>query len=89
MGPTFFFSLPASRISPPPGKCPVAPLVNHAFSGREVNGGASTGMRASNEASRDLIGAESKPGPSAVSPPQQSGLGPGAISQAMTLVRRY
>jgi len=62
---------------------------NHTFSGREVNGGASTGMRASNEASRDLIGAESKPGPSAVTPPQQSGLGPGPISQAMTLVRRH
>jgi hypothetical protein len=74
---------PAARRMP---SCAPA---KHAFSGREVNGGASTGMRASNEASRDLIGAESKPGPSAVSPPQQSGLGPGAISQAMTLVRRY
>jgi hypothetical protein len=31
-------------------------------SGREVNGGANTGVRAPNEVSRYLIGAESKPG---------------------------
>jgi hypothetical protein len=41
---------------------PVAPLVDQSFTGCEFNGGASTGMRAWIEVSRDLIGAESKPG---------------------------
>jgi hypothetical protein len=41
---------------------PVAPLVNQSFAGCEFNGGASSGMREWIEVSRDLIGAESKPG---------------------------
>jgi hypothetical protein len=41
---------------------PVAPLVNQSVAGCEFNGGASTGMREWIEVSRDLIGAESKPG---------------------------
>jgi hypothetical protein len=52
----------AAAISVPGCGYPVAPLVNRSFAGCEFNGGANTGMRAWIEVSRDLIGAESKPG---------------------------
>ena len=62
-------SFPAVWITPPTLKYPVAPLVNHTFSGRSVNGGASAGAHTSNEVSRYRIGAESKPATSARQPP--------------------